>query len=104
MVDSTNNYCLVFDLYVGNINPNEAPSQYGKVYDLVFWLCEPYLEKSYYIHMDNWYSSPIIFHHLRQQQTGAVGTVKGNRNGLPIGFSKIKLKQKGEQKTYTDNR
>ena len=57
VVDSTNNYCLVFDLYVGNINPNEAPSQYGKVYDLVFRLCEPYLGKSYYIHMDNWYSS-----------------------------------------------
>ena len=49
--------------------------------------------------MDNWYSSPIIFHNLRLEQTGNCGTVKGNRIGLPEGFSKIKLKEKGEKWT-----
>ena len=51
--------------------------------------------------MDNWYSSPIIFHNLRLEQTGACGTVKGNRIGLPEDFSKIKLKEKGEKPTFS---
>ena len=35
------------------------------------------------------------------EQTGACGTVKGNRIGLPEDFRKIKLKKKGEKQTFS---
>ena len=35
------------------------------------------------------------------EQTGACRTVKGNRIGLPEGFSKIKLKEKVEKRTFS---
>ena len=64
-------------------------------------MCEPYLNHGYIIHMDNWYSSPAIFYDLLKAKTGACGTVKANRLSLPVGFSKIKLKEKGDSRTFT---
>ena len=49
LVDSTNNYCLRFDLYVGKLD--ETPlTDYGKVHDLVLRICEPYLRRRYHIY------------------------------------------------------
>ena len=59
VVDSSNNYCLQFDLYVGDIG--EPASKYGKTHDLVMRLCEPYLGASYNIYMDNYYTSQYYF-------------------------------------------
>ena len=50
--------------------------------------------------MDNWYTSPFIIHNLLQVDTGACGTCKQNRRGLPNNFSQIKLKQ-GERVEFT---
>ena len=80
VIDSSNNYCLRFYLYVGQLNENV--SKFGKTHDLVFRMCSPYLGKNYVIH--NWCTSPVIFYNLRNAQTGACGTVKQNRIGLPL--------------------
>ena len=41
VVDSSNNYCLRFDIYVGDIR-EQALTDYGKTRDLVMRLCQPY--------------------------------------------------------------
>ena len=43
LVDSSNNYCLKFVLYVG---PQDDISGFGKTHDLVFKLLHGYLLKS----------------------------------------------------------
>ena len=99
VVDSSNNYCLRFDLYVGQLNENV--SEFGKTHDLVFRMCSPYFGHSYVIHMDNWYTSPIIFYNLHNVQTGACGTVKQNRIGLPREYAKLQVKKKGDKLVYS---
>ena len=99
VVDSSNNYCLQFDLYVGDFGEH-ALSKYGKTHDLVMCLCEPYLGASYNIYMDNYYTSPILFYNLSSQQTGATVTCKQNRCGLPTAFKTAQVKKKGDQPTY----
>ena len=51
--------------------------------------------------MDNWYMSPIIFYNLRNVQTGACGTVKQNRIGLPRECAKLQVKKKGDKLVYS---
>ncbi|XP_014663935.1 PREDICTED: piggyBac transposable element-derived protein 1-like [Priapulus caudatus] len=45
--------------------------------------------------MDNFFSSPELFHSLKQKNMGACGTVRSNRKGLPknIGPKDVKLKR-----------
>ena len=43
--DSTNTYCLVFDLYIGQTDVAPPVSKYGKTDDLVISLLEMYTEK-----------------------------------------------------------
>ena len=72
LVDSTNNYCLKFKLYVAIDEP--STSEFRKTHDLVVRLLQEYIGKSYIIFMDNFYSSPYLFYELKKIQTGAVGT------------------------------
>ena len=66
-------------------------SDNGKVHDLVFRMCEPFL--------DNW--SPILYHDLRKRNTGSCGTVKANRIGFPNGFARMLMKEKGDRRVFT---
>ena len=101
VVDSSNNYCVRFDLYVGALKKDTPVSDNRKVYDLVFRMCEPYLDQGYIIFMDNWYSSPILYHDLRKRNTGSCGTAKQNIIGFPNGFAKMIVKEKGDQRVFT---
>ena len=97
LVDSTNNYCLKFELYVAIDEP--STSEFGKTHDLVLRRLQEYIGKSYIIFMDNFYSSPYLFYEIKKIQTGAVGTLHTNRKGIPKGgfvmqFSKKKAIQK----------
>ena len=94
VVDSSNNYCLEFDLYVGK-ELNEPLTEFGKTHDLVIRMVRNYMNKSYIIFMDNWYSSPYLYYNLLLVQTGAIGTCR-NRAGLPDKIIKEKLNRKGD--------
>ena len=92
VVDSITNYACQFDLYVGaetsdQLNP--SITGFDKVHDLVFQLVRQYLDKSYIIYMDNWYSSPFLFYNLCLVQTGACGT-SHYRKGYPTDFFKTR--------------
>lgn len=47
--------------------------------------------------MDNFYSSPFLFYSLKLASTGAVSTLRWNRNGIAREIQQAKLKQ-GEEK------
>ena len=51
--DSTNSYCLVFDLYVRQTDVSPPVSKYGKTHNLVISILERYTEKGYIVYMDN---------------------------------------------------
>ena len=48
--DSTNSYCLVFDLYVGQTDVGPPVSKYSKTHDLVISLLEVYRKRLYCIY------------------------------------------------------
>ena len=50
------------------------------------------LGKGYNIYLDNWYSSSGLFVQLLQAGTNVCGTVRLNRKGMPLDFSKKKMK------------
>ena len=92
LVDSSNNYCLKFDLLVGQENDICG---FGKTHDLVFKLLHEYLQKSYIIFMDNLYSSPFLL-----SSTGVVGTLRSYGKGIPREIQQTKLKR-GEDKVIS---
>ena len=72
-----------------------------KIYDLVMRLIQPYLGNGHKLFVDNYYTSPILFHDLYPQQTGACGTMRVNRKGVPAELKTTKLK-KGESVSMTN--
>ena len=51
--------------------------------------------------MDNFYTSPYLFYELKRNQTGATGTLRINRRGVPKGIREEKLKKKGDSKVMS---
>ena len=52
------------------------------------------LDQGYYIHMDNFFSSPELFDKLCNRNTDAVGTLRANRRGLSNRFGKVSLQKR----------
>lgn len=50
-----------------------------------------YFKKGYIIYLDNWYTSPILFQYLLKRNTGACGTIKSNRKGMPVFKKKFNI-------------
>ncbi|XP_042887772.1 piggyBac transposable element-derived protein 4-like, partial [Penaeus japonicus] len=44
------------------------------------------LDKGYSLYVDNWYSSPTLFHWLQGRKKNACGTVRANRKFMPKDF------------------
>jgi hypothetical protein len=82
--DSETGYILGFIVYTGTSTAIERTEKFGISGDIVLTLMKPYLNKNHILYVDNWYTSPILFKHLLEQQTGACGTVKPNRKGMPV--------------------
>ena len=74
--DSSNAYCCVLDIYVGETDEGTKASKFGKAHDLIIKGCV--------IHMDNFYSS-YLFYNLLSLKTHACGTVP------PVGNSSSKI-------------
>ncbi len=50
---------------------------------MVMTLMKPYLNKGHTLFLDNWYTDLLLFEELHVFKTGACGTVRKNRVGLP---------------------
>lgn len=57
---------------------------------VVMELMRRYLNKGHHLYVDNWFASPALFEILHRNRTGACGTVRKNRRGLPSLITKLK--------------
>ena len=81
LCDAENSYCLKFELYTGK--PATPPSANGATYDLVMSLMRNHFSDNHIVYCDNYYTSPTLFMDLWYLGTGATGTVRPNRRGIP---------------------
>lgn len=94
LCDAENGYCCQFELYVGK---RDNVSEKGATYDLVMRLMQRYLHGGYQLYVDNFYTSPQLFMDLYCHNTGATGTLRTNRKGVPNEIKSAKLTVKGEK-------
>ncbi|KAJ8381252.1 hypothetical protein SKAU_G00020300 [Synaphobranchus kaupii] len=77
-------------IYTGATTSIESVEGLGVSGSVVMTLLAPHLGKGHVLYVDNWYSSPMLFQHLLHQGTGACGTVRLNRRGMPTFPKKMK--------------
>uniref|UniRef100_A0AAY5K4P2 PiggyBac transposable element-derived protein domain-containing protein n=1 Tax=Esox lucius TaxID=8010 RepID=A0AAY5K4P2_ESOLU len=87
-------------IYTGSTTDIQNYEGLGVSGSVVMTMLAPHLGKGHTLYVDNWYSSPTLFQHLLSNNTGACGTVRSNRKGMPR-FSSRKM-QKGEVE-FLDN-
>ena len=81
LADSKTGYMYNWQLYLGWENV-QTPRAVGVV-QVVTSLTEPLYNKGQAVYMDNFFASPALFEDLAQHQTGACGTLRVNRQGVP---------------------
>lgn len=89
LCDCKTGFVLDYLVYNGDdkhIKFNESLQQSGSV---ISTLMEPYLNKGHIIFMDNWYTSPLLYQYLLENNTGACGTVRFKRKGMPTFQKKL---------------
>ncbi|XP_042892021.1 piggyBac transposable element-derived protein 4-like [Penaeus japonicus] len=77
--------CLQF-LHIGT---GFLPASHNAAADLM--KSADVLNKGYTLFVDNWYTSPTLFHWLQGRKTNACGTVRPNRKWMPKDFEKLKM-------------
>ena len=97
LCDAENAYCLKFKLYTGK--QSVPPSSNGISYDLVMDLLRNHFEKGHKLFCDNYYSSPQLFMDLWYLGTGATGTVRPYRKGIPNLIKNTSLSNRGDTST-----
>ena len=98
--EAASGYILRFHVYTGK--DTSCVSNFSKPLDpdctkttkVVLGLLESakLLDKGHHIYMDNYYSSPELFHELYYRETYACGTARLIRKGMPKTIGKTKLK------------
>ncbi|KAK0134713.1 PiggyBac transposable element-derived protein 4 [Merluccius polli] len=77
---ATNGYTIDFKLYTGK---SKTASGKGLSFDVVAGLIDKgNLGSGYIVYTDNFYTSPLLYRHLRQQGLGACGTYRQGRVGV----------------------
>ena len=93
LCDSSNGYCMKFELYTGKVDKKKV--EVGITYDLVMRLMKEFRSKGHHLFMDNYYTSPTLFANLWKLDIGATGTLRSSRKGVPKALISSKPK-KGE--------
>ncbi|XP_046903421.1 piggyBac transposable element-derived protein 4-like [Hypomesus transpacificus] len=89
-------------IYTGSTTDIQHHDLLGISGSVVMTLLAPHLRKGHVLYVDNWYSSPTLFQHLLSLGTGACGTVRSNRKGMPPFTCKmrkgdVEFKENGQQ-------
>ena len=74
LCDGSNAYCCKYKLYCGD--DGQPGSDKGKTYDTVMHLCRDYTGVGRVLFVDNYYSSPQLFHDLSKGAILATGTCR----------------------------
>ncbi|XP_068111048.1 piggyBac transposable element-derived protein 4-like [Hyperolius riggenbachi] len=84
--ESGTGYTFTFKIYEGKdsiLQPAGCPEYISTSGKIVVDLLNPLLHQGYHVYLDNFYTSVPLFKFLFSVQTGACGTVRANRKGLP---------------------
>lgn len=93
LCDVRTGYLLDMIVYTGSSSDIQLVPGLGVTGSVVTTLLRPFLGRGHALYVDNWYTSPVLFLHLFKHKTGACGTVRKGRKGLPVFKNKMK---KGE--------
>nr|XP_046219966.1 piggyBac transposable element-derived protein 4-like [Oncorhynchus gorbuscha] len=94
MCDVKSGFVQDIIVYTGSTTDIKHYEGLGVSGSVVMTMLAPHLGKGHTLYVDNWYSSPTLFQHLLSNSTGACGTVRSNRKGMPaFGCGKM---QRGE--------
>ena len=83
LVDCASKIVLDFIIYTGHESQIKMNNEVGISGSIVMTMMAPFLNKGHNLYVDNWYSSPNLFKLLYNNKTGACGTVRKNRTGMP---------------------
>lgn len=98
LCDCDTGYCLTYEMYTGK--KDHSPK--GATHDVVMRMLDGYTDEGHHIYVDSYYSSPTLFDDLYVRQTGACGTVRKNRKGMPTEIRGAGLPlRRGEMATFT---
>ncbi|KAI2644801.1 PiggyBac transposable element-derived protein 4 [Labeo rohita] len=89
LCDVLTGYVQDMIIYSGSTTDIQHYQGLGISGSVVMTLLAPYLRKGHVLYVDNWYSSPTLFQHLLSLGTGACGTVRPNRKGMPTFTKKM---------------
>lgn len=78
-----NGYLLNFDVYRGR---QQQSTHNRSIHQTVIDLVHPYRNRNHILHVDNLFSSPDLFDHLERLGVRSCGTLRPNRQGLPVGL------------------
>ncbi|CAF3196066.1 unnamed protein product [Rotaria sp. Silwood2] len=84
LCDCKTGFIIDFIVYFDSKTEFSYQKQLGVTGCIVTTLLERFLNKGHSLFVDNYYSSPILFEYLPQYKTGACGTVRNDRAGLPV--------------------
>ena len=90
LVDCKTKFVLDFIVYTGSNTEYQMTTELGFSGSVVMELMRRYLNKGHHLYVDNWFASPALFEILHQNRTGACGTVRKNRQGLPSLITELK--------------
>ena len=99
--ESTTGYVYCWDVYTGKRSQPDPRANNNDGRGAIHWVTWDLLEKcdllnkGHHVYMDNYFSSPTLFEDLANVNTGACGTLRRNRTGIPDAFKTAKPK-KGE--------
>jgi hypothetical protein len=89
IVDCQTRVVLDFSIYTGSTTNIEVIPSIGISGSIVMKLMRPNLHKEHNLFVDSFFTSPNLFDLLHQSQTGACGTVRKDRKGLPTLVSRL---------------
>ena len=103
LADAANGYLWNWDLYTGK-DDNISNHNLGLAHRVVMNLLDDdrLRNKGYRVFMDNFYSSPDLFHDLQEEGFEACSTLRSNRRGIPDDLKSAKLR-KGESHFSRDD-
>ena len=97
--DSVTGYISQFQVYVGK---QTTSSEKGLGSRVVKDLTRSLTHRYYHVYCDNFFTGPVLFHHLYQEGIYACGTVRSNRTGFPKdlkSYTQKGLHKRGESVT-----
>lgn len=95
---ASNGYLLNFEIYRGR---QQQASDNRSLQQTVIDMVHPYRNKHHILFLDNLFPSPALFDHLEQLGIRSCGTLRPNRQGLPVGLvNQGKALGKGEMRGW----